>query len=224
MKNSDHYDKTVKFFRASAIERQGYYDAKPQGALEHNIWQMRIRKIVLELLDELSPDPDISKVIDVGCGRGDFTIEIAKRYRRFSEVWGSDFSKETLEIAQRNGAALEKVFFREANLLNMPFKEKSFGLCLCINTMHHIHKNDISKSLSELARITDKYIVLEVKNNDNLYMRYVRSKALGGINVYPTSVKEVSGVLKKYGFRLVRQKGIFLFNWLSPLLVLVYKA
>lgn len=222
-KREKHYENTRNFFKVSAKERQGYYDAKNRKVLRHSIWQLRIRKIVLGFLDELlKHDSSISKVIDVGCGRGDFTIEIAKRYTQLNEIWGCDFLKENVYIACRNTGSLEKVSFKECELLNMPFKEKSFDLSLCINTIHHIHKDDLKKALSELARITSRYIIMEIKNKDNFYRNYIAPKTFSGMDIYLTSVKEANAVLQDYGFRLRSQMGIFLFNRLSPLCVVVY--
>lgn len=223
MKCKNHYQKTKDFFRVSAIERQGYYDARFGTPLRHNIWQLRIRKMVLAALDKLLQcDSNILKIIDVGCGRGDFTIEIAKRYPQLSRIWGCDFSKENLTIACKDAESSEKISFLETDLLNIPCEDNSFDLALCINVLHHIHKNDLARALSELARITKRYLVMEIKNNDNFYMRYMHPRYFGGTRVYPTSIKEVNCLLKIHSFQSMKQKGIFLFNWLSPLLVLVY--
>ena len=126
---------------------------------------------------------------------------------------------------------MKKIDFHEANILDMPFNDHSFDLTVCINTLHHIHKEDLEKGLSELARITKKYLVIEIKNNNNfLYKyilpnlyKYILQNSLHGMNVYPTSIETTSRILSRYNFRLVNTSGILLFNWLSPMVVISYE-
>lgn len=225
MKDTNHYGKTKEFFRISATERKGYYDARPGGPLKHNPWQLTIRKMLIRTLGKLlNEDPgNISSLIDVGCGRGDFTIEIAQRFPQFSKVSGCDFSKETLSMAQRNSASLERITFHKANLLDMPFKNNQFDVAICINVLHHIPENDLPKAIEQLSRITTKYLIVEIKNDDNFYYHYIHPKSFSGITVHLTSLGQLNPLLKSHSFRLKKQQGIFLFNWLSPLLLLTYE-
>jgi ubiquinone/menaquinone biosynthesis C-methylase UbiE len=224
MKRNDHYEATKEFHRVGAVEKNGYYQAVIGKPLRHSIWQLRIRKMILNILDELlRNDQDISRVIDVGCGRGDFTIEIARRYPQLKKIHGCDFVKEALTIAQKDSSLIKHISFQEADLLNMPFAHSSVDLTLCINVLHHIYYDDIEKALSELARITNKYLVLEIKNIENIWFRRIFSNDFCGIKMYPTSITEVSAILKNQNFQLIENHGIFMFNWLSPLIVLLYK-
>jgi ubiquinone/menaquinone biosynthesis C-methylase UbiE len=225
MTETNHYKQTKEFFRISATERQGYYDAQAGGPLKHNPWQRRTRRMALRVLDKLSEKSpgNISTLIDVGCGRGDFTIQIAQQCPYLTKIYGCDFSKETLSIAQKDAASLEKITFQEANLLDMPFEDKQFDAAICINVLHHIHKDDLPRAVKQLSRITKKYLILEIKNDDNPYYHYFHPKSFRGITVYITSVKVLNKLFKEHGFRLKKQHGIFLFNWLSPLVLLVYE-
>jgi ubiquinone/menaquinone biosynthesis C-methylase UbiE len=225
MYNTNHYKQTKEFFKISALEKQGYYDAKPGQTLKHNPWQQRIRKMALVTLDKLLKNNPgtISKLIDAGCGRGDFAIEIAQRYPNLNQIYGSDFSKETISIARQETGPSERVIFCEADLLNMPFQDGQFDITLCINVLHHIHINDLANVIKELTRITKRYLILEIKNNDNFYYRYIHPTSFGGITVYPTSIKKLNPLLETNRFHLKEQRGIFVFNWLSPLVLLLYE-
>lgn len=224
MNKNDHYEITKEFHRIGAVENNGYYQAVAGKPLRHSIWILRIRKMVLNILDKLLPcNPNISSSIDVGSGRGDFTIEIAKRYPQLEKIHGCDFVKETLAIARKESASINKVSFEEADLLNMPYGANSFDLTLCINVLHIIYKDDLEKALSELARITNRYLILEIKNIENIWFGQIYSNNICGMRMYPNSISEVSNILKHHNFRLIEDQGIFLFNWLSPLIVLVYE-
>jgi ubiquinone/menaquinone biosynthesis C-methylase UbiE len=224
MNRNDHYEATKEFHRISAVEKDGYYEAVTGKPQKHLYWQLRIRKMVLNTLDKLIPgNPDIFSAIDIGCGRGDFTVEIAKRYPQLKKIYGCDFVKEALSIARRDSESLLNISFEEAELLNLPYDNNSFDLTLCINVLHHIYKEDSEKALTALARITKRYLVLEIKNINNFLYRDILPKSLCGMTVYPISITKVSNILKNDNFELIENHGIFLFKWLSPLIVLVYE-
>lgn len=188
------------------------------------MWQIRIRKIVLKLSAELLKlDSNISSAIDVGCGNGDFTIKIAKRFSQLTHIWGCDFVLDALDIARETQPLDKIIIFKEANILKIPFEENKFGLTICINVLHHIYKSDLSRALSELARVTARYLILEIKNGNNFYYKHIHPKSFGGMRVYPTTACKVDSILRDHGFHSIQQKGIFYFNWLSPLLVLVFE-
>lgn len=226
--HKEHYEKTKDLFKIHAIERQGYYDAQPGRPSKYRIWELRMRKMLLGSLDKLLRyDSNISNVIDVGCGRGDFTIEIAKRYPQLGKICGCDFCKEVLSIARKEAASPERISFQEADILDMPFEDNSFDLTLCNNVLHHIHESDLPRALSELARITNRYLIIEIRNkNSRYYYEYIysilRMKPDSSISVYRTSTSHVSSLLRNHGFQLRKQRCIFFFNRLSPILFLIY--
>jgi ubiquinone/menaquinone biosynthesis C-methylase UbiE len=221
-----HYDATRQVFQHSALHRGGYYDARPGRPFRHSMWQLRVRRIALSMLARDLRSGATTRVVDVGCGRGDFAIEVATRFPRLAEVWGTDFVREALEIARAEGARFRHVFFKEADILAMPFEDRAFDATLCINVLHHVHPADLPRSLDELARITGRCLILEIKNRESFYYRNLRSRQappVGRIAIFPTSTTEVSAVLAARGFRLTRQIGIFVVKRLSPLLVLMYE-
>ncbi len=223
MKFNDHYEKTKSFFTASAIEKQGYYDGTPE-RLKHTCWQLWIRNMVIKAISGLiKSDSNIKSLLDVGCGRGDLVKDIACRFPHFTEISGTDFSKEALDIGRQEMAFEPRVFFKETDILHMPFEDNQFDIVTCINVIHHIHKDDLPDALIELTRITRKYLIIEIKNKDNFYWRYLHPSYTRSIDIFPVSLSEINRVLKIKGFSLRKEKGIFLFSFLSPLLLLTYK-
>jgi SAM-dependent methyltransferase len=221
-----HYKATMQVFQNAALYTQGYYDARPGKRLKHSIWQQRVRRIVWSLLDaHLQRDPAVTRVIDVGCGRGDISIEMARRYPWLKEVWGADFSHEMLAIAWAEAKPLKNVFFSEAEILRMPFADNSFDGTLSINMLHHICAADLKHALGELARITGRWLILEIKNRRSPYYRNIHSRyvhPVGHIRIFPTSTAEVTAVLRIHGFQLAVERGIFGIKWLSPIHILCY--
>jgi len=65
------------------------------------------------------------KALDVGCGDGRFTFDVAKS---FGELVGLDFSKGLLEVANKKKQEInnENVTFVFGDAKNMPFEDESF--------------------------------------------------------------------------------------------------
>jgi len=220
MEKKEHYKKNLEFFRKSAIYKKGYYDAKSNEKLKHTIWQKRERKIVLALVSNVIKNDHIKTVSDFGCGRGDFTIELANKYSKINFI-GGDFSKETLDIAKNESKDIKNIKFKLSNLIKLDFQDKVFDVAICINTLHHIHKEDLDASLSELARVSNRYIILEIKNKNDFYTKYIHRKR--EFPHYFTTKKHVIKVLAKRGFALKKVRYFFLIENLSPIIILLFK-
>lgn len=221
-----HYEATKEVFRFSALHKRGYYDARLGQRLTHSVWQRHVRRSVISILDEvLARDPDVTRIVDVGCGRGDFTLEVATRYPQLREAWGCDFCAEALAIGRAEGRAPTRVVFQEADVLRLPFENNRFDATVCINVLHHICAKDLATALGELARITRKYLILELKNRRSLYYRWVRHRTVppvGRIRIYPTSVSTLTSMLARWGFAMTEVRNLFGWSWLSPLVVVRY--
>jgi len=136
---------------------------------------------------------------------------------------GCDFTKEVLEAALKQAPAGDNISFQQADLLAMPFEDRRFDMTVCINTLHHVLQEDLPKAAGELARVTKRHLLLEIKNLDSFYFRYLHSHKTGGVPIFPTTAREVSDILALRGFRLQKQKGVLQFNVLSPLTMLLYE-
>lgn len=222
-----HYEVTNEYYRKSALHRDGYYDAKKSGELKHETLQLKIWEIFASFLDKILCDNvGIVNIIDIGCGRGDFTTDLVERYPQFEEIIGLDVLRETIDIATENAKRFDKLSFIQANLLNIPFKDKNFDITICVNLLHHIHFDDLNKAIAELSRITDKYLILEIRNKKNVFNFWYKLMILlkfKYIHVYGNSVSEISALLKKHNFKFQMSKGIFSFKNACRRLVLVYK-
>lgn len=76
-------------------------------------------KVSAELADILAKDNSI--VLDIACGTGDLTIELASHTK--GRVIGTDFCRPMLDIAQDKA---EKLPFIEADAMSLPFPDDHF--------------------------------------------------------------------------------------------------
>ena len=221
-----HYELTKDYFKESATYKMGYYDTKSKLNLKHNSNQYKIWKICTSFLDK-QKNEEIKKVIDVGCGIGDFTIDLTNRFSSLDKILGVDFLAETLEIARKNARDLKKVTFEEKNLLNLDYDERSFDVSICVNVFHHIHRKDQEKAVKELSKISDKYVILEIRNKKNIFNFYYKYIALPfyykNLPVISNSIAEVNKMFKKQKFKLLLAKGIYPRIWICRRLILIFK-
>lgn len=72
-------------------------------------------------------------VLDVGCGMGRFS-DVAARWG--ATVVGIDLSR-AVDAAQRNIGGRENVHIAQANVFNLPFRERTFDFIFSIGVLHH---------------------------------------------------------------------------------------
>jgi len=95
--------------------------------------------------------PLYGKILEVGTGKGHFTLALAKEGHPFISL---DISEEEQRFAKLNLAyfGLEKlVDFRIGNAEHTGFADQSFDIIFSVNLLHHLHNP--CKATDELIRI-----------------------------------------------------------------------
>jgi 2-polyprenyl-3-methyl-5-hydroxy-6-metoxy-1,4-benzoquinol methylase len=95
------------------------------------------------------PDVEGKRVLEIGCGRGVFAAELA---RRGADVVAADFSETALnytrERLQGTGATVL------ADVQAMPFPDESFDVVVSQETLEHVPHPE--QGLAELVRVTGR--------------------------------------------------------------------
>lgn len=127
------------------------------------------RKAVKEIADKDSP----VKVLDVACGTGDFTIEIAKKVSAGSEVIGVDISEGMMEIGKEKmlkaGVTAEMTV---ADCEALPYDQNTFdriAVGFCVRNFEHL-----DLGLREMCRVLKpdgKLVILELSLPSNRFVR-----------------------------------------------------
>jgi ubiquinone/menaquinone biosynthesis C-methylase UbiE len=221
-RRDDHYTRTERQFDVWADEREGYYDAAAGAARAHTLRTRRVRHIVSSALASALREPGMRSLADVGCGRGDFTIALAREYPQLDQLTGLDFSEATLRLA-RSSVRDPRVTFTRADVRALPLANRAADVAMCVNVLHHVAAPDQECALRELARIARRRVVVEIKNAGNFYYRWLAPREVApGVAVYPTTPSRVENILGGEGFALARIRGIFGPIWLSPLVVMSF--
>lgn len=124
---------------AARLERRGQSDD-----------EMAAREAYLRLLD-IAPG---ERVLDVGCGSGVVTREIARRVGSTGRAIGVDPSPGLLAVARElaRGAGLgDRLEFYEGTAHQLPFADGAFDALVCVTVLAHVPSGEAA--IPELVRV-----------------------------------------------------------------------
>jgi demethylmenaquinone methyltransferase/2-methoxy-6-polyprenyl-1,4-benzoquinol methylase len=194
----------------------------------------RWRRLAAQACLEAKPD----KILDIGCGTGDLTLNIARLARKDTEIVGLDYSPPMLEIARQKAVKAgvsQQIRFIEGEAQKLPFSDGYFD-CTAISFAFRnlTYKNPVCFAhLAEVVRVLKpggRYVIVESSQPENgiiracfhLYLRaFVKpvgillSENRGAYRYLVESSrnyyrpKEVRDLLVKAGFREVCYHPLF---------------
>ena len=136
---------------------------------------IRWRGLAAKACLEMKPQ----RVLDLGCGTGDLTINIARLAEKGVEVTGVDFSQPMLELAEKKAVEAgvgEKVKLVYGEATNLPFPDGYFdcvGISFAFRNL--TYKNSAREShLSEVLRVlrqNGRYVIVESSQPENRTIR-----------------------------------------------------
>jgi demethylmenaquinone methyltransferase / 2-methoxy-6-polyprenyl-1,4-benzoquinol methylase len=121
----------------------------------HHRWRTRAADLA-----QLAPG---ARALDVACGTGDLSLELARRVGPGGEVVACDFSESMLELARKKAADAPTIRFEWANALELPYADDEFAAATVGFGVRNF--SDLERGLSELARVVrpgGKVVVLEM--------------------------------------------------------------
>jgi len=91
------------------------------------------------------------KILDVGCGVGFLSYEIALQTGDSGRVSGIDQNSEMIRHANKRCENLRNTEFSEANANDLPFPEESFDAACCTQVLLYV--NDVAQVISEIKKV-----------------------------------------------------------------------
>lgn len=161
-------DSIRKMFDMIAID----YD-KLNHIMSFNIDKIWRRKAVKKIIDTSLP----IEVLDVACGTGDFTIEIAKRAARGSKIIGIDLSEGMMEIGRekirKTGVQAEML---QGDCEVLPFEDNCFDRVSAAFGVRNFEHLEIG--ILEMYRVLKsdgKIVILELSMPSNPIVKWFYS-------------------------------------------------
>ena len=99
---------------------------------------------------------DVRSILDVGCGTGEFLRWLPQSYWKV----GLDFSYDAL--IRVGTLAIQ------GSISALPFASSSFDLVTCFEVLEHLSYQTLPDAVQELGRVSRKYIIVSVPNEEVL--------------------------------------------------------
>ena len=140
--------------------------------------------------------------LDVACGSGKLTAELARIAGPGGRVAGLDFSPQMLEVARREHPGIE---FVEGDALNLPFDDASFDASTIAFGLRNLA--DPVRGLREMLRVVkSRAVVLEfvrppkgpIGSAYRLYLKTLLPAIGGAISGQPSAYKYLSDTVDSY--------------------------
>ena len=136
---------------------------------------MLVDRIEKEVIYEfLKPQPGM-KILDIGCGTGNLSLELAKLG---AEVTGVDIS-EAMLVKAREKAKKENldIEFYCADVHNLPFDDETFDAVVSLSALEFVP--DLSEALKEAYRVLKPggRLVIGIIGGNSTWCRYYEEKA-----------------------------------------------
>ena len=112
----------------------------------------RFHGVLLEKIAELEP----ASFLDAGCGEG-FVADLITQRIPGVKLTGFDFNPASVALAQQMNPICN---FVTASIFEIPFGPREFDLTGCFEVLEH--QTDPAGALRELARVTDRGLILSV--------------------------------------------------------------
>ena len=213
----------VKSFQSIGNYKQKINKKKVQTQdLFGSLWNERLVDFSLDqknflktLLKKLNFDISILKnktVLDMGCGSGRFTTALARLGPKI--VYGVDLGDEGIKVGKKLAKKfnLKNVKYKNASVLNLPFKNNKFDFVFCKGVCHHT--GNLKKSLNEFVRL--------IKSNGYGYL-YLYGK--GGIFWYSrTKMRQIMKTIQyKFAINVLKlycmpaERTVFVDSWYVPI-------
>lgn len=127
--------------------------------------EMESSKAIAKIISKLVKDNDL--IIDVGCGAGHYLRSLDKKINFNFNYWGIDQTeyyieraKEAFDLKVNENPKRIKTNFSVGEIYNLEMNDSSAEIVICNNVLLHLPSIEIP--LSELIRISKKYIVIRM--------------------------------------------------------------
>jgi len=152
------------------------------------------------------------KALDLGCGTGNYTLELLKRG---FDVVGLDASDGMLEVARSKGLNCIK-----GDAYALPFQDRSFDLVLSVTMFEFIHEPE--RVLREIHRVLTPggEVIIGTMNGRSAWFVFKRLKSLFVETAYRYArfytPKELEELLEGAGFKEIESAGVIFFPSFWP--------
>lgn len=159
----------------------------------------RVKSARAEAID-IMDFKEADNILDVGCGTGAMTIQIAEQLGQAGHITGIDAAVNMIKVANKSvnkNNLGNKCTFVAALAEELPFENESFDFCFSSMLYHHLPIELKIRSLKECFRILKHngvFIVMDISKPGNIFAKIFAQA--GYILLVQKAIKEnINGVL-----------------------------
>lgn len=152
---------------------------------------------------DLVPD-EVNSLLDVGCGNGIFCNNL-NRINKIKKIIGTDRSTSALRHVKTESVKSE--------INNLPFKDSEFDCVSSLQVLEHLPCNIYDKALSEIARVSNEYVIISVPIEEDITANYTRCPQCftifnSDLHLRSYTEKEITTLFDKFGFECIYHEKI----------------
>ncbi len=173
-------------FQKDYWERKALAERRPPG---HPVVRHYALSKIMEIRKTVKIQPG-QRLLDLGCGNGFFS----QPFSEICQTVGVDYSQAMLQANP-----LDSKFGMDANRL--AFQDMAFDVVFCHALLHHVE--DPGKVLSEMRRVSRKYVVVMEPNRANPLMCLFSALVAEERSALKFSLSYLKGLLEKNGLKVM---------------------
>lgn len=104
-------------------------------------------------------------VLDIGCGTGEFSRLLAKR---FEKVVAIDLSPTMIEVSKQRSSQFSNIDFQVADVSQWEFPTEGFDAVVSIATLHHLSVESLLPNLKAALKPGGRLVILDLLELKNL--------------------------------------------------------
>ena len=124
----------------------------------------------------LIPNLNGKKVLEIGAGRGDFSIWLAKNFED-SFITGTDFSHAAIDIAiTKINGSLPNLTFQVENAEALSFDNETFDYIISCETMEHVfHPKLMANEMNRVLKKDGAFILTTENYFNGMFLMWVKA-------------------------------------------------
>ncbi len=175
--------------------------------LRKNIFQYIWHTNKIRIFKKLTNSKQYKSILDVGCAAGTLTNKISQLFPN-SHISAVDIYQKSIALRKK---LYPHIKFVIADAHKLPFKNNSFELVYCCETIEHVEYPD--RVLKELKRVLKKngHAIVVMDSGSNIFriVWWIWEKTKGrvwdGAHLHPFHHTELETVIKKVEFKILKK-------------------
>lgn len=147
-------------------------EAESDGSVLQHPWYVTVARLL--------PDLSGKRVLEIGCGRGDFAIWLAGKYEG-AEVTGVDFSEAAIATAEKRAVASgSSARFKVEDAERLSFADGSFDYVVSCECMEHVPRPEqMAREIHRVLRAGGQFILTTENYFNGMILQWLKTWTTG---------------------------------------------